>query len=185
WDGANWSIPGTGLDGAFSVSSLAFYRSKLYVAAGGAYVPEFIKALESTSWHTVAGPRIHAFPYTSFALWKGELYAGGTFDSTDGIEPPNRIAKLNNVEQWSSVDAGEIRGIRALAVFNDELYAAGYFTFAGGDTVYNIAKLTTVTGVRESHSGTPGRFMLSDNYPNPFNPTTKIEYTLPSSQIVS
>ena len=39
-------------------------------------------------------------------------------------------------------------------------------------------------GVEEEKSGTPETYQLADNYPNPFNPTTTIEYQLAKSQNV-
>lgn len=40
------------------------------------------------------------------------------------------------------------------------------------------------TSIDSDHSNIPGKFNLSDNYPNPFNPTTKISFTLPSASDV-
>ena len=186
WDGSKWSDASSGLEGtSFIVNSFASYQGKLYMAAGGAYLPDFIKVLDISSWSTVAGPKIHVFPYTALVEFHNELYAGGTFDSAEGINPPNGIAKSNNLEQWSSVDGGTIRGVIALAVYNNELYAGGSFSIASGDSAYNIAKLTTPTDVREYHSGIPNRFVLSQNYPNPFNPSTVIHYQLPVASRVT
>ena len=36
------------------------------------------------------------------------------------------------------------------------------------------------TGVVTSSAGIPSRYSLSQNYPDPFNPTTNIEFTVPS-----
>jgi hypothetical protein len=43
----------------------------------------------------------------------------------------------------------------------------------------------TVTNIEDGKSGTPEHFALEKNYPNPFNPTTKIDYALPHSAKVT
>jgi hypothetical protein len=62
-----------------------------------------------------------------------------------------------------------------------------YSRFTG--TVYfddlGVSVIGTSTGVgNDPRNGIPKTFTLSDNYPNPFNPTTMIEYGLPSSSDV-
>ncbi|MDZ7767554.1 MAG: hypothetical protein U5K00_24575, partial [Melioribacteraceae bacterium] len=43
---------------------------------------------------------------------------------------------------------------------------------------------STIVGVNEKNEEIPSQFYLSHNYPNPFNPTTSIEYQVSSSEKV-
>jgi hypothetical protein len=42
-----------------------------------------------------------------------------------------------------------------------------------------------LTGIQEVATGLPTKFELFAAYPNPFNPSTKIDFALPSAAIVS
>ncbi len=81
---------------------------------------------------------------SSLAVYNGELYAGGSFNTVGGIAV-NNIAKWNGTN-WSSVGSGidpgyyNYHNVSSLITYNGELYASGYFSIAGGVPANNIAK---------------------------------------------
>ncbi len=56
-------------------------------------------------------------------------------------------------------------------------YAVGN---AGG-----VAKMVTTTGITNYNSEIPDSYTLGQNFPNPFNPTTNIKFSIPSSGFVT
>lgn len=74
----------------------------------------------------------------SLAMYNGELYAGGVFDSAGGIAV-NRIAKWNGTN-WSTVGTGVTGQVRAMIIYGGELFVGGFFNNAGGIAAKNIAK---------------------------------------------
>lgn len=79
-----------------------------------------------------------------FALkvWNNQLYAGGSFNNSYGhcIARWNGTAWLPpppgfNNASWSGYGSG----VKALEVYNGQLFAGGFFDHAGDSTIYNIA----------------------------------------------
>ena len=76
----------------------------------------------------------------ALAMYNGELYAGGVFDSAGGIAV-NRIAKWNGtklVNRWHWCNWSGVTD--AMIVYQGELFVGRYFNNAGGIAAKNIAK---------------------------------------------
>lgn len=67
--------------------------------------------------------------------------------------------------------------------FNDNSQVAGVVYYRLKQVDYDGTY--TYSNVVEVNSGAPSSYSLADNYPNPFNPSTKISYTIPEKGFVS
>lgn len=106
---------------------------------------------DGTAWQTVGSGVALAGGWLPFSTstvramceWQGELVVAGTFDSAGGV-PANNIARWNGTT-WQPLGLGlSVLGgdadVRALAVYNNELYATGTFETADGLVANGIAR---------------------------------------------
>ncbi|MBL9120460.1 MAG: Ig-like domain-containing protein [Phycisphaerae bacterium] len=133
----------------------SLYAGGGFTSAGGV-AANYIAKWNGTSWLPLGtdgtnGVNLFVSALTIFDDGLGggpALYAGGRFTTAGGVAA-NYIAKWNGTS-WSSLGTGGANGVNfwvnALTVFDDgsgggpALYAAGYFTTAGGVAANAIAK---------------------------------------------
>jgi trimeric autotransporter adhesin len=146
YNGVSWSAVGSGLpnDSDCEIYSMCVYNGELYI--GGAFDSiGGIAANNIAKWNgttfSALGFGISKPPLyggvSSLCIYKGELYAGGAFDSAGGI-PANNIAKWDGTN-WTQIGSGINGGINAMVVYDDSLYIGGEFDTAGGKRIYDIA----------------------------------------------
>jgi len=143
WNGTNWSALGTGLNGevlAIVCSGSSLYAGGLFTSAGGSPAHSIAK-WNGTDWSPV-GSGVDGY-VRGLGMLGEDLYVGGDItratNSGGMAVSVNGIAKWNGTN-WSALGLGLDGPAAAFAFSGDSLYAAGWFTSAGGITASNIAK---------------------------------------------
>jgi len=77
-------------------------------------------------------------PIYAMAVYKGDMYVGGTFSEAGG-KTANLVAKWDG-KVWEPVGKGFDKIVHTLEVYDDQLYAGGEFNRADNKPAYRIAK---------------------------------------------
>ncbi|MCL6493864.1 MAG: T9SS type A sorting domain-containing protein [Ignavibacterium sp.] len=153
------------------VRSLAVSGTNLFAGTfGGGGV--FLSTNNGTSWTAVntglTFNRVYSLAVSGTNLFAG-TWGGGVFLST------------NNGTSWTAVNTGLTNTyVSSLAVSDTNLFAG---TEGGG--VWRRPLSDMITSVQEIPGDVPHAFALMQNYPNPFNPSTRIPFSVRSSEFVS
>lgn len=175
FDVTNPTTPvGKGLTTTFKTGNEGFA-----IAGDYAYVPDgdSLKIFNITNLMT---PTLTAKISTGTGSYGYAAAVAGSFCYVASEATGVRAIDISNPA--SPVEAGHYDGVpqsRGVAANGKFVYVAEKID---GLTVYGN---NLVTAVEQAGSTTPESFVLDQNFPNPFNPSTRIQFSVPSKGIVS
>ncbi len=190
WNGSKWSSVGTGIKYANgAVAVLYVFENKLW--AGGHFsimngiTVNGICTYDGSNWQSVgAGVSgleyfIHKGYVTDIVSKDNSLYVTGSFTRMDN-KLCNKISKWDGFS-WCPLDYGlDLRG-EELEIYNNHVIICGDFFTADGIFTSNIVQYSpsSITQIN-SNQNVIKNYSLSQNYLNPFNPITRIRFSIPA-----
>jgi hypothetical protein len=201
-------------DGCYIILALPYgkYVPTFYTAMGGTIKWKEADTICVANGSVRDGFNIQVLPSeegNGLARITGFVTSGGAglngvliFVSSTGTSPSGRFAKVSVSDQFAGYAITNSDGYYTVSNLTPGTYTvtvgkidyeeesatvtiADYSTADVQDTTVNFDVSETPTSVEVDPGVIPDRYYLYPNYPNPFNPRTKIRYTIPERQFVS
>jgi len=136
------------------------------------------------------GPANQNDSATSMAIDSGgNIFVTG-YSTGSGTSRDYATVKYNNngVQMWSArfnggISGNDVANSVAIDLIGD-VYVAGKSAGSGSSDDFVTLKYSKTSGIHIISSAIENGFKLFDNYPNPFNTSTKISFNIPKSSFV-
>lgn len=186
WDGTRWNALGAGVTGGSSpgVFALARRGTDLFVAGSfttaGAVPANNIARWDGATWHALGGGLSGSV--NALVANGTDLYAAGRFDVA-GTDTVFSVARWDGT-RWHRLGSGlrhasGLPSAHGMYGSSQGLYLGGNFTHAGMRYSNRIALWTNFSPVSVADAGEiPAATGLAQCYPNPFNGSTTIEFSM-------